>query len=315
MDLKGLNMKLLKNTITLALFSACAVPVMAANIDIYGKANLSLQSSDDGAGSYSEVKSNASRLGFKGIHALEGDLSVVYKLEFEVDMDGDSAKGDSISDRNQYIGLKGNFGEVLLGRNDTILKQAQGKIDQFNDLNGDIKHLFKGENRMADTVTYKTPKLNGFQFGVTYITENSVDGESAYSMGVFYGDTKLKKSPIYAALAYDSEVKGYDVTRAVIQGKVAGFVLGAMYQNQEKLSDGSEMDGMLASVNYKIDKVALKAQYQVADYDGGDTKTGVSVGVDYKLAKSTKLYGFYTSQDMDSEADQDYLGVGIEYKF
>ena len=75
------------------------------------------------------------------------------------------------------------------------------------------------------------------------------------------------------------------------------------------------MDGFLLSASYGIDKVTLKGQYQTADHDGGDDKSGFSVGADYKLAKSTKLYTFFTSYDMDSDADEDYLAVGIEYKF
>lgn len=308
-------MKLVKNTLALTICSILAQPAIAANIDIYGRADVSLQKSDEGEGSFTEVKSNASRIGFKGNHKLNDDLEVIYKAEFQVDLDGDSAKGDSITDRNQYVGLKGAFGEVLLGKNDTMLKQSQGKVDLFSDLNGDIKSLWKGENRMADTVSYKSPKFNDFRIGVTYIAEDEVDAEDAISVAVFYGDKKLKKSKVYASIAMDSEVKGYDTTRATVQGKVSGITLGAIYHTQEKVDDGAEMDGFLLSAKYKVNEVTLKGQYQTADYDGGDSKSGVTVGADYSLAKSTKLYAFYTSFDMDTGADEDYLAVGIQYKF
>lgn len=308
-------MKLVKNTLALAICSIIALPTFAADINIYGRADVSLQSSDEGEGSFSEVKSNASRIGFKGTHKLNDDLEVIYKAEFQVDLDGDSDKGDSITDRNQYVGLKGGFGEVLLGKNDTMLKQSQGKVDLFSDLNGDIKSLWKGENRMADTISYKSPKFSDFSVGVTYIAEDAVDADDAYSVAVFYGDKKLKKSKVYASIAMDSEVKGYDTTRATVQGKVAGVTLGAIYHTQEEVDGGAEMDGFLVSAKYKIEKVTLKGQYQTADYDGGDSKSGVTVGADYSLAKSTKLYAFYTSFDMDSGADEDYLAAGIQYKF
>ncbi len=308
-------MKLVKNTIALTLCTILAQPAFAANVDIYGRADVSLQSSDEGDGSFTEVKSNASRLGFKGTHKLNDDLEVIYKAEFQLDLDGDSEKGKSITDRNQYVGLKGGFGEVLLGKNDTMLKQSQGKVDLFSDLNGDIKSLWKGENRMADTISYKSPKFSNISVGVTYIAEDSVDADDAISVAVFYGDKKLKKSKVYASIAMDSEVKGYDTTRATVQGKVAGITLGAIYHTQEKVDGGAEMDGFLFSAKYKIEKVTLKGQYQTADFDGGDSKSGVTVGADYSLAKSTKLYAFFTSFDMDTGADEDYLAVGIQYKF
>jgi predicted porin len=308
-------MKLVKNTLALAICSVIALPTFAADVSIYGRADVSVQSSDEGEGSFTEVKSNASRIGFKGTHTLNDDLEVIYKAEFQVDLDGDSAKGDSITDRNQYVGLKGGFGEVLLGKNDTMLKQSQGKVDLFSDLNGDIKSLWKGENRMADTISYKSPKFSDISVGVTYIAEDAVDAEDGISVAVFYGDKKLKKSKIYASIAMDSEVKGYDTTRATVQGKVAGVTLGAIYHTQEKVDGGAEMDGFMVSAKYKIEKVTLKGQYQTADYDGGDTLSGVTVGADYSLAKSTKLYAFYTSFDMDTGADEDYLAAGIQYKF
>ncbi|TWX66082.1 porin [Colwellia sp. C1TZA3] len=308
-------MKHTYNKIAAVLLSSLSLSAFAADVEVYGKANLSLQSSDEGEGSFTEVKSNASRIGLKGSHDLGDGLSVIYKAEFQVDLDGDSAKGDSITDRNQYVGLAGGFGEVLLGKNDTMLKQSQGKVDLFSDLNGDIKSLWKGENRMADTLSYKSPKFNNFQVGVTYIAEDAVDAEDGVSVAVFYGDAKLKKSTIFASFAVDSDVKGYDITRATLQGKVSGVVLGAILHTQEKIDGSAEMDGFMVSAKYKIDKITFKGQYQAADFKEGDDKSGITVGADYSLAKSTKLYTFYTTFDMDSGADQDYLAAGIEYKF
>jgi predicted porin len=308
-------MKLSYSTLAAALLSTLSVSAIAGDVSIYGKANLTVQSSDDGDGSYTEVKSNASRIGFKGAQVLEHDLEVIFKAEFQIDLDGDSAKGNSITDRNQYLGLKGKFGTVLLGMNDTVLKQSQGKVDLFSDLNGDIKTLWKGENRMSDTITYKSPKFNGLQLGVTYITEDDIDAEDGTSIALFYGDKSLKKSKVYAAVAVDSEVKGYDTTRLTIQGKLGGFTLGAIAHTQEKVSDGSEVDGFLFSAKYGFDKVTVKAQVQTAEYDGGEDRSGMTVGADYKLAKNTKLFAFYTSFDMDTEADEDHLAVGLEYKF
>jgi predicted porin len=316
-------MKLVKSTLALAVFSIFAQPVLAANVDIYGRADVSVQSSDEGEGSFSEIKSNASRIGFKGAHQLNDVLDVIYQAEFEVDIDGD---GDAIKARNQFIGLKGAFGEVLLGKNDSMLKQSQGKTDLFSDLNADIKYLWAGENRLSDTLTYKSPKFSGFQLGATYMAEDDVDGKDAFSVAAFYGDKKLKKSSFFASVAMDSEVKGkskdgavsgyFDTVRATVQGKVVGITLGLMLQNQEEVNTGSEMDGVMVSAKYKVGSATFKGQYQIADHKEGDKNTGITEGVDYKLAKSTKLYAFYTTFDIKTDnRDEDYLAAGIQYKF
>ncbi|MFT5757547.1 MAG: putative porin [Alteromonadaceae bacterium] len=308
-------MKLSNRCTTFAILSTMSLSTLAANVDIYGKANVSVQSSDDGKGSYSEIKSNASRIGFKGNYALDNDLEVIFKAEFQVDIDGDSEKGKSITDRNQYLGLRGNFGEVLIGINDTVLKQSQGKVDLFNDLNADIKNLWKGENRLSDNITYKTPTMSGFQLGVTYIAEDSIDGEDAFSVAATFGDAKLKKSKIFASIAMDSEVAGYDVKRGTVQGKVAGFTLGLIVQTQEKIDGSAEMDGYMASIKYVMNKITLKGQYQMADFKDSADKSGVSIGADYKLGETTKLYSFYTNFDIKDSPDKEYLGIGLEYKF
>jgi len=306
-------MKFTKHILASVILSSLSVSAVAADITLYGKANLTVQSSDDGEGSFTEVKSNASRIGLKGSHALEDGLEVVYNAEFQVDLDGDSDK--NITSRNQYVGLRGDFGEVLVGKNDTVLKKAQGKIDLFSDLNGDIKTLWKGENRLSDTITYKSPKFSGVQLGVTYIAEDDVDGENGVSLSATYGDAKLKKSDLFASVAVDSEVNGYDVIRAAVQGKVAGITLGAIVQTQENVATGQELDGFVVSAKYSVKKLTYKAQVQTANFDDGDDQTGMTVGVDYKLAKSTKLFAFYTNFDLDTQEDNEYLAVGIEYKF
>ena len=149
-------MKFVKSSLCLALLSGLSFNALA-DVDIYGKANVTVQSSDDGEGSFTEIKSNASRLGVKGSEKINDSLEAVYKFEFQVDVSDADSKGDNddnISARNQYVGLKGAFGQVVIGRNDTALKQSQGKLDLFNDLEGDIKNVFKGENRLGNTVSY-----------------------------------------------------------------------------------------------------------------------------------------------------------------
>ncbi|MCM2680182.1 porin [Echinimonas agarilytica] len=325
-------MNLVKSSLALALAAAACFSIPALAVDpvtLYGKVNLSAQSSDDGDGSTSELKSNASRIGVKGGLELNESLKVIYTMEFQVNID-DESSDDTFSSRNQWVGLEGDFGQVLMGRNDSLLKQSQGKVDLFNDLDGDIKTLFAGENRINQTVTYKSPKYNGFQFGATWALEgakgqndNSGEEKNGFSTAVSYGDSGLKKSPIYAAVAYDKDVFGkskvnasglYDIIRGTVQGKVGDFVLGAIVQSEE-LSDGGDSNlGYMGSVAYKMDAWTFKAQYQTVEA-GDEDPSAISVGVDYKLAKPTKVYAFYTTRDEVAEDDQNYFGLGIEHKF
>lgn len=309
-------MKFLKSSLCLALLSGLSFNAFA-QVNIYGKANVTVQSSDDGEGSFTEIKSNASRFGLKGSEKVSDSLEAVYKFEFQVDVSDADSKGDddNISSRNQYVGLKGGFGQVVIGRNDTALKQAQGKLDLFNDLEGDLKNTFKGENRLGDSVSYTSNSYQGFKVLASFIAQDDLDAKNGYSVALTYGDAGLKKSAVYAAIAADSEVNGYDVVRATVQGKIEDFRLGAMYQTQEKVDGSAEADGYLVNAAYLMGSNTFKVQYQTMDFDDGDDKSAVSVGVDHKLNKNLKVFGFYSSFDMDNNVDQDYLGLGLEYKF
>jgi predicted porin len=284
--------------------------VQAEPITIYGQLNVSAQSSDEGEGRFSELKSNSSRFGIKGDYALEDGLTLVYQLEWGVDL-ADVGDGDNITSRNQYVGLAGNFGEIRLGRHDTALKDAQGKIDLFSDYEADVKNLWKGEVRASDSITYYTPTYNGFGVHLTYIMEDAADAEDAYSAAVYYGDENLKNSNFYAAVAVDSEVNGYDTLRLQAQGKVSGIKLGAMFHRQEDIVTGLEQDGWLASAAYPLGKTELKAQYQTLEDDNA-----ISLGADYKAGKNTTLFAWYSSFNLDTPTpDRDYLAVGIKHKF
>ncbi|QYJ77858.1 porin [Shewanella acanthi] len=308
-----------KTLLASALASATLASAYAAEpLTVYGKLNVTAQSNDVDDESETTIQSNASRFGVKGDFELSSSLEAFYTVEYEVDTGADSS--NNFKARNQFVGLKGAFGSFSVGRNDTLLKISQGNVDQFNDLSGDLKSLFKGDNRLAQTATYLSPSFGGFVFGATYVADGDAEqqGQDGFSLAAMYGDAKLKKSPIYAAIAYDSDVKGYEVLRASVQGKIVGITLGGMYQQQEETYkndlpvNSDSIDGFLFSAAYDIDAVTLKAQFQDME-DKGDSW---SIGADYSLAKPTKLFAFYTSRSLDSsDNDDSYLGIGLEHKF
>lgn len=298
-----------KTLVSIALALSCVATAQAKDWEIYGKINVSAQQSDEGEGSFSELKSNASRFGIQGDYALEDGLTLIYQLEWEVDP-SDEANEKNIKSRNQFIGLEGVFGTITAGRHDTALKMSQGKVDLFNDYEADLKVLWKGENRMSDSIAYSSPSFQGFKLMLSHVMKDEADAKDAQSYAIVYGDESLKESVWFASVAMDSEMNGYDATRGTVQVKVADFKLGAMIQQQEAVATGVKSDGYMASVAYPINKWELKAQYQTLEDDNG-----ISAGADYKLGKNTKLFGWYTSFDFDSKVDSDYLAVGIEHKF
>lgn len=292
-----------------SLGSCITMSVQADPLTLYGRANVSLQLNDDGEGSYSDIASNASRVGVKGKLALDNQLTVIYQVEWEVDL-ADLSGSDNIKSRDQYVGLTGGFGTAYLGRKNSFTKVYSSSVDLFNDFQGDIKRLWKGENRLSEMVAYESRNINGFQFGVNYKTKGAEDGEDGVSMGVRYGDTSLKKSTWAAIVTVDSEINGYDILRAGLRAKVADVFLSVMGHRQENIALNTSETGFLASAQYSLNNWKFKTQVQTLEDDHA-----YSIGADYQLAKPTKIYTWYTAQSLEESKDKAWLAVGLEHRF
>lgn len=292
-----------------------------ADPEVYGKVNVTLQNSDEAGASEVELKSNASRFGVKGDEDLGNGLKAIYKFEWEVDpTDESKSSSDHIKSRNQYVGLAGSFGEIKVGRHDTALKEAQGDFDLFNDLEGDIKHTFNGENRESNYIGYTSPK-----FGEAFsIRVNLYPGEAAGTDNDGVADATsialtYEANNLYLAVAQDSDVDGTDVdtTRFVGGYKWNDMQFNLLWQNTDVGS--ADGDGFGASFAYKFGNNTFKLQYLDADiYQTGlaSLESQTSIGLDHKFGKNTKLFGFYTAGDIGgTDNSNDYFGIGLEQKF
>jgi len=293
---------------------------------IYGKVNISAVNADNGADDTWKLNSNASRLGVKGKTEIADGLYAIYKAEFEMCVDDGDCKGQTFTQRNIMGGIKGSFGTVWAGKHDSPTKLAQNKIDLFNDLEGDIKNTFEGENRVSNIVAYTSPKINGFSTTVAMIPGEGadVDGDGQDDTGLTDGisySLSYSMDNLYIAVAGDQDVDSQDLLRIVAQYKMDALKLGVMYQQNEDNLGTKDESGFFLSAAYKLDKkTTLKAQYgSIEDDADGDEEETLSLGADYKLAKGTKLYVFYTDNTDSSvgEADKEdtAFGLGMEHKF
>jgi len=285
---------------------------------VYGKLWISIESQNTASGTEVDMVSNASRLGIKGSMDFGEGIEAIYQAEYEVDpVDGtaDESKDRTFKQRNSFVGLKGSMGTIFLGKHDTATKRSQKKIDLFNDLAGDIKNILQGENRMSDLVGYTTPKINGFS--ATFNAIKGTEGLGDDSIGDSTSTSLSYDSEnIYIALAFDSELKGYDSTRLTLQIPFNRSQLGIMFQESEKLSTGKEEDGYVISFSQKVgNKGTLKFQQTESDMKL-DSGKQFSFGYDYKLSSKAKVFYFFTDLNGNQDSkEKEIHGAGFEYKF
>ena len=164
-------------TIPLLLLSIIATTNANSETNVYGKGHVSIASIDDSAGKATAISSHSSRFGVKGNLEKEKNLQVFYKMEWQVDMTDESKDSSSTSidfgtstssdktknhlkSRSQYVGIKANWGELRLGRDDSPYKTAGKKaVEFFSDTYADYNNIIdKGQDVRADNAV--SVKLN-----------------------------------------------------------------------------------------------------------------------------------------------------------
>ncbi|MCG8534634.1 MAG: porin, partial [Pseudomonadales bacterium] len=319
---------------------------------VYGKMNVTYEFSDydyslgpvsESADTW-ELNSNASRLGVKGSEEITDDLSAIYQAEYGIYVDdGGSGGQKEFTQRDIFVGLKGGWGTVKLGKFDTPLKKSQGKIDQFNDMSlGDIGNVLVGENREADLIQYSSPKIAdavtlnvAIQPGEEYCPTGSANTCQDGAAENFSASAVFSSDMIYAAVGIDDGIDGFDVVRLTGIVNLDAFEVGLLYQTAE-VSEGTnpdEEDGYILSAGMKLGSAnKIRFQYGFSEYDEflTDTVTGTTevtqfgLGFDHKLSKQTKLFANYIMAEVEySETNvaitEDYeetrIQFGLEHKF
>lgn len=328
-----------KHALALATSALLLAPAaaLAAGPTLYGQLNVSLNNEDNGTTDKWQLSNHSSRLGVKGdVETSFKSLTGLYYAEYGIETDdGVSSNGSPFTQRNIWVGLKSDVaGTFRLGHSDTPLKEAQGKVDQFNDLPGDIQYLVGGESRFANTFFYTSPKIaDALSINVALKPGEGVDVDGVAGVEEGLADTTsaslvFQKGDLYLAAAAEQTsviggvtpdgVANADLVRLVATYKIQAIELGALVATAEDINVDEKDTGWLLSGALNAGNWKFKAQYGVNEGDNtGNEATLASLGADYKLGKSTTAYAYYTQQELDAtvDAEKTTYGFGLLQKF
>lgn len=303
-----------KKLIAIVVGAAAAMPALAmADVNVYGRAHVSVDFLDDGA-DYSEtnLSSNSSRLGFKGDHQINPNLRAFFQIEQEVYFGREG--GSSFNTRDTFVGLGGDFGQVAVGRFDSPFKVARGPANLFGDQVGDMRNLTRVGNsrfdeRYDNTIAYTTPSMGGLSASVAYsIHQGVIAGEDNESSSVSAA-LMYVGGPFEAAIAYED---AEDETRTTTVAP--DTVLGV-----------GEREGIRVAAAYKvIDPLKIVGFYQTLEHDSDNltaaqndqlTADVYGLGAEMKVASNTALKGMWMTRDVDVEdRNSDMWVIGVEHK-
>lgn len=302
---------------------ANTVTVQVPSVTFYGKAEVQLAHTDKGIMRYTEQGTHLdmpfSRFGLRGEQVLNEHITAFFT--YEVDVRGfDEANTQSpFSARNTFIGIKGNFGQLIAGRNDTRLKTSEGGVDLYNETSGDIAQILPGQDRLGDSLTYISPKFAGFELSTTYVLgqdNERQNGKDGVALSLAYGDRSLKSLPYYVTLTRAQSLNGLDATRFLAQHKLGDFTLGALIQYSEESEGLRSGTGGYVSLQYAYANWRPKVQAgrDTSELRQQTAANHYTAGVDYLFNSQSKAY-FYVTQLELTETSDTSVALGLQYRF
>src|SRR5437762_8215774 len=335
-EIMGVARKLLATSVA----SACALPAVALAqvpswIQIDGRAKVTYErtttenSSNTGLQpnqSNWNLVDNASRVGIRGNKDLGGGLTGLFQMESRVRLDEGFGQ---LTSRDSYAGLAGGFGTVRLGR--TIGPVYYATYDYISMHNHDTgtssdallaPTVVGNQGFMNNTVWYTSPKIGrNFTVDVAYSllgVQRVVGDSQPRYLGVV---GSYDQGPLHAAASYANTQKTVALGTGANDDKahtIGGlydfktFVVGALIESAKtKVLTGGDasrnyvpLSGMMpvgkhefhvnfGTVNHGVGSSASSS----ASNDGAKQWT---LGYNYNITKETKIYGFYTKVDNDS---------------
>ncbi|MEJ5896830.1 porin [Aquabacterium sp. G14] len=275
-----------------------------SNVSIFGTLDLSVRTiKNEGASMFTSVGAQgnmANRIGFKGEEDLGGNMKATFHLEAGILPDTGESMGQAYGigfwNRQSTVGLKGNFGEVKLGRDWTASYLSMSIYDpSFGFGVADTLHVSRNTLQPTyfwanNAISYTLPSNLGGVYGQLMYApgESTVNGK--YTGGRFG----------YGAGPYDVSVSFG--SQDVLGGSFKVFSIGGAYDmgvvkltalyNREKVVDAKETRvvlGVTVPIGSNYAFVSF-AKSSVSDFPGAHGASQIGGGYVHTLSKRTAVY-------------------------
>jgi predicted porin len=322
-----------KNLISFAVAAVMAGGVTAAqansNVTVYGKVLVSINNVDDFAGDSDTVMDSRrgfGAIGVKGSEDLGNGLTAMFQLEYGTDP---AQAAGNLTGRDQWLGLKGDFGAVRFGAMSTNYKMSGAKLDPFWRTSLDSRDTGlmsglhsgngeQGQGRATNTMRYDSPSFNGAKVVANYTLDSGFDEEDGYGIGLHY-----EQGPLFASIDYINN--GVD-------GEDDAWKLGAKYTMNEFAVYGHyERGGLVDTLDgtgqsganlwhlggsYTMGSTMFYVAFGQGDDDAGTEYDSWTIALNHKMSNRTSVYGGFARVDVDGLSEEsDLFTVGMVHNF
>ena len=328
----------------LSLIAAAGLTLLAAQsqaqgVNVYGRMVMSANQVETGTtNKVNELRDNASRLGFRGTEDLGGGMSAMYGLEMGIS--ADSGVFTSPVFRNSYVGLRGGWGTMAMGRLDSANPTGSPIYSQITSLShfapndagatASSTSMQNARNRTSDSIGYASPKMGDFIFRArTYLrgTAAAEDSAKGSDFGLDYQSGVIKAAAGYSK---DSRVGGFsnndfkEKWQLGVNYKIDKdwdvYAIGGIDTYKNTSTTRSDVNYTQVGSSYTLGK--HKIVLNTFQRDVQASLTGVrkknQLSYQYFLSKQTDLQAFIDKDSVDSSKTNVQvraIGLGIRQNF
>ncbi len=292
------------------------------SINFYGslRPTFGLTSSDS-ADSW-DVGDALSRIGIAAEHKLSNGMTGFAKGEFKVQIQGDAHFGDA---RKAYVGIKGDFGRVAIGKQDTTQYAIIGDpVDIFNRASTPLAYDDASPFRQQEMVSYRKNFGNlEFRIEGQFKGETDVEGSDLVNGGFKYtGD-----SFTLAAAYLTKDLAGTDENTVGVSGSKSfgDLYIAAAYQDIDRGGNGQDRTTLDIAGAYKINNTyKVKMGYSVFSDDlmpvDSTEITRINATVEWHGSPDFYLFAEVQNNNYEDEVegsreDSNQFIVGMRYNF
>lgn len=324
------------------LFLSAAPPAWAQDLQAYGQVRLSINHVKTGnAGSVTEERDNASRLGFRGKEDLGDGMAALFGVEMGLDADTGAATTPAY--RNSYVALRGSAGTVALGRLDSAnptgspLYSQVTRITSFaaNDAGATAigTSILNARNRTSNAVGYQSPTWGGVNVRARYYlrgdpkTPDQENGAKSLDLGLNYA-----AGPWSAGIGYGRDTRPggllanefsskWQVAVRYDFGAIEPYVLlGRDAYAKASATARTDVDYWLVGSRFSAGPHALVVNVMQRDVQASvrGLRKRQQVAYTYALSKRTELQAFIDRDGIDSSRSNvavRAVGAGVRHDF
>ena len=317
----------------LAAGPALAADMLSVGVGGYMQQWLGMSSVEDTANPATEggvAQQSDSEIHFRGKLATDSGLTVSVKVEIEGNTHA------SPVDESQLT-LGGEFGSITLGAEDgaSVLTHYGVRDAGFGMLCGDFGSWINGIKGCGpggmgtaghglgdkNNVTYFSPRVNGVQFGATYIPNIGQEAQTAplanndadaWSVGGNYkGD--FGGANVAASLGYYQRATDYNYLNAGLQINMGAFGFDVAYAaSDDGADDGDNTEAVAAGVMYANGPMSVTLSSTMTDADDGDEQWGALLSASYALGPGVAWRSSLFAAERDRGTTDDDAGHTVE---